>query len=361
MGLLTLTGDTPGGNIAMQNDEAQATWASGQGTLSGDRLDSGGSSAPIFQLNDNSLSNLANMRADAGNGTAFPYGDLTHVSNRILMERHQPITALRHFPINREMGWNKYFELYSMSDSGEAKIVCCSNDFPRVSLNGCTWKTGRVVIGTGYRICYDLLKSQQVSKRNINYEANLMRIALRALREKANRLAYSGSIANNVLGICNNPYIPTLIAPETITAATNPRTTLAIFTEAACQQYVRSGGASYLPDALLLPPSLLRLMMKTLMSNTGDSPASVLQQIQLFAPNIEYISEAPELETAGPNGERVAFFYRRNRDSIEWHYPVTVEILPYYFNGYEWEVNMVSVVSSVWPYYPQDCLKIIGI
>jgi hypothetical protein len=302
-------------------------------------------------------------RMDSGGNSVFPYGDLTHVLGKVLNQRHPPLTAAKHFGISREAGWNDFIELSTINDHGEAKFICCSNDFPRVSIEGASWKAPFVTFGSGYEICYTTLKSQQVSKARINYEANLMRVAYRAMREKANKLAYYGDSSRSILGLANNTAIPQLVSPFKLdaTSTASPQSKLAVLTDASCQSYVRSDMANNLPNAMIGPPRVIRSLMKTLLSTTGDSGTSILGQFAMFAPNITYFGEAPEMENIGPGGEAGLFFYRRDRDCMELHYPIQLEVLQPFWTGYSWQVNMISRIGSLWTYYPEDCLLLLGV
>jgi hypothetical protein len=57
----------------------------------------------------------------------------------------------------------------------------------------------------------------------------------------------------------------------------------------------------------------------------------------------------------------MALFYRADRDCVEWRTPGSVEILPPFNNGYGYSVNMIARLSSLWFYYPQEVVKLVGI
>jgi hypothetical protein len=119
-----------------------------------------------------------------------------------------------------------------------------------------------------------------------------------------------------------------------------------------------------MPDAVIGPPSLMQYLMRR-PAGTADASgccaASVMNQFAAFAPHIKYWGVAPELEKIGPNCERGLFFYKRDRDSLAWHYPIEMELLPPYFDGYSYQINMVARVGSVWLNYPEDSLLLIGV
>ena len=199
----------------------------------------------------------------------------------------------------------------------------------------------------------------------ISRQTQLMQIAYRALREKANSFAYHGSLKNGVLGIANNPYIPMQVSPYKLdNSVGNPQAILSVLTEASTMNYVTSGAASMLPDAVIGPPSLMQYLVRRL-ANTADASgccaASVMQQFATLAPHIKFWGMAPELEKVGPDCSRALFFYKRDRNCIEWHHPIDLEILEPYFDGYSYQYNIIARVGSVWPYYPEDSLLLVGV
>jgi hypothetical protein len=335
------------------------------------RIDSG-DGAPVIRMADSSAMSryqaTSDLRADAG--SIYPYGYLTKVMSKVLERPMSPLTATKHFVLDQSDGWAQKLQLYSMSGSGHAKKVCCANDFPRVAVEGCTFEGGFTTIGSGYKVCWTELRTRDYASRNatgpqIDHEAYLLRMAYRALREEANRLAFFGDTGDRILGLANNPFIPMQISPFKIdNQVADPQAITDVLAQASTLNYVQSEMASRLPNAVIGPPSVMQYLKRTPAQTSNASACcatSIMQQFSQYASHIEYWGQAPELERIGPNGERGLYFYRREADSHEWHYPIALEMLEPYFDGFEYHVNLISRVGSLWNYYPEESLLLIGV
>lgn len=337
------------------------------------RLDNeGGNGAPLVKMSNSAAMGRAfgGDRNDAGCAGIYPEHYLTKVMNKMLQRPMAPLTAAEHFTVDRSDGWAERLQLYSMSGAGQAKKICCADDFPRVSVEGCTYESRFTVIGSGYEVCWTELRTRDFARRNasgpqIDHEAYLLRMVYRALREKANDLAFYGDTSDGVLGLANNPFIPMQYSPFKVdNQVANKQAITDVITAASTLNYVQSDMASRLPNALIGPPSIMQFLNRT-PSTTQDAggccAASVLQQVAQYAPHITYWGQAPELENIGPNGERGLYFYRRDADSMEWHFPISLEMLEPYYDGFSYHVNMISRVGSLWNYYPEESLLLVGV
>jgi len=313
---------------------------------------------------DRNFDAAARVDAACGSGS-FAYGDLTAKATKVLSERLPIMTAEKYFPINRSAGWAEKYQLMTSSSTGVAKKVCCTDDFPRVNASTCTFETGFIEIGTSYTVCRADLEKQAYSRSAYNKEEQLIKAAYLALARKANELAYFGDLGSGVLGIANNPYVPMQIAPYKLDSSVgNPQAILEVLTTAASQGYVTTGGTAMMPDTIVGPPSLIDYLKRRpgATANGGTCcPTSVMQLFMQYSSHIKYVEAAPELETAGPNGERCLFFYRKDPESIEWHYPLPFMMLPREERSYDYTVSMIARVGSVWLNYPEDCLLLVGI
>lgn len=290
------------------------------------------------------------------NGLIPPY-KLTQVIDRVFEQRFSPYKAIEMFPVNRDGDWEDYIEHYAMSKTGRAAQICCANDFPRVNISGRAFKTPTITIGTGYEVCYSDIKKAE--KAGFGYVERLTNAAKQIIEETLNKYAFQGDSRAGILGLANNPMLGVQAAPIRLDdTAADPLLVTQILQRAMRSGYVASGMANPLPDTMAIAPSLLQSFAARPLSMVNPM-FKVLDDIK-NAGIIKNIVEAPELESAGPNGTRATVFYKADRNSVEWRVPGSVEVLPPFWNGYGYEVNIIARVNSLWFYYPQEVVKLIG-
>lgn len=335
-----------------QNDQALARVGLGRGEqLNTDS--SNPNSAPVWAFESGSV--LPQFRQDSVNGLIPPH-QLTHVITKVFTERFSPYKAIELFPVNREGGWDDYIEHYLMSHTGRAAQVCCANDFPRVSINGRAFKTPIITIGTGYEVCYSDLKKAE--KAGLGYVERLTIAAKQVIQQTLNAYAFQGDSRAGILGLANNPMLGLQMSPVRLDDPTvDPLLILQILQNACRSGYVASGMANPLPDTLASAPSLIQSWASRPMS--GQNTTSILKTF-LATGAVKNVVEAPELESTGPNKSRTTVFYRADPDSVEWRVPGSVETLQPFWNGFGYEVNIIARVSSLWFYYAQEVVKLIG-
>jgi hypothetical protein len=286
---------------------------------------------------------------------------LTYVLQKVVERPMPPLQAANMFPINREAGWNEFVEHYYMSGAGKAAMVCCAGDFPRVQLQGKSFKTPSITIGSGYEFCFDT--QQKANLVGINLEAQLMRLAFRALLEAMNRYAFEGDSTAGILGIKNNPMIGAVMNPINLKwddVAIDPVIIISVIRNLLTLQQEASNDAYPAADTLALPSSVYNALANRPVSglNVLSTVLSVLQA----SGELKRIIKVPELRAMAPDGGRMAFLYNSDQDNVEWHLPISVPmVLPPFWNGYGYEVNVIARVNSLWFNHAQTALKVFNI
>lgn len=319
----------------------------------GERLNTDSNDAPVWKFENGSVQSDA-YRQD--NNGLIPPHKLTYTINKVFEQRFSPYKAIELFPVNREGGWNDYIEHYTESQQGRAAIVACANDFPRVNVNGKAFKTPTITIGTGYEVCYGDLKKAETA--GLSYVERLTAAAKRALEQTMNAFAFYGDSRAGILGIANNPMLGQVVSPISLTdPQVDPLVILQLLQDTANSGYVSSGMANPKPDTLGLAPSVMRSISSRRISGLDKT---TIAQALIESGAVQQLVEAPEFESLGANKSKLALFYRANNDSVEWRVPGSIEVLPPFWNGYGYEVNMIARVNSLWFYYPGEVVKLVG-
>jgi hypothetical protein len=342
------------GRQFIQNDSSFAKW----GLRGGIRVDSNeGPNDPHVWKFEQAFNDVKPFRTDANEMSGvIPAQALTMIKQKVVEQRFAPLLADELFPKNREGGWMDYIQHYSEESFGNAAQICCAADFPRVSIDGRSFKTPTITIGSGFEVCYsDLMRGEAAG---IDIAARLMAAAIRAIREQLNRYAFYGDTQAGILGIANNPMLGLLGMPmDASDCETDPRCITTMVKQAINNPYVTSSMANPKPDTLAIAPSL-----KSSWESREDSPLMTRNMLDniLQGSSIRQIVEVPEFETLGPNGKRLSLAYKRSADCVEWRVPHMIETLPPRDNGFGYEVNIIARINSLWFYYPREVVRMVG-
>ena len=164
------------------------------------------------------------------------------------------------FPVDRRCGFATSIKLNMMRRTAPsiATQVCCATDIPLISIEKkyCTEYTGFVNLALSADICvWDNLAGEEAGVNLL--EDEYLPAINEALTIGANIIAVEGDDQNNVLGLRNNPYIPTVVvdSPSVVNPVVSFRR-VSQFIETRDNSIINLTNAFNKTYTLLLPMSL---------------------------------------------------------------------------------------------------------
>lgn len=147
--------------------------------------------------------------------------------------------------------------------------------------------------------------------RGVNIEEQKIALVQQAYTETMNRLLLFGDKKTGNAGFFNHPAWLRSVAPYKLDGSvSNPNLILATL-NAGVQGIKKATDKIVKPDTLLLPEDRFdRLMSQERINDFQEK--SVLRYFIENNPSITQVQPMPELEKAGPNGEHIAIFYKRD-------------------------------------------------
>jgi hypothetical protein len=327
------------------------------------RVDGFNGTAPTYDMENGAIAGLRMLAEENRVDSVFSANDLTKIIAKPNYQRHPDLVAEQAFPVNAETKgyWGDFAETFDLSDFGQADFVDNSDDFPMVAIKGAPHKVALSDIGIGYKMTYGEYKKQGLSQRSINLEAQKKRICERALRERAERCAFLGHSARQIHGIANNPSIPRMVSPIKFDSTSTPTQIKDVLRSALSEASLSTFGSALDPNAVVGSRRLATTLRNRTFSNTGDNRDSVFKaSFEESQVSDSFMFPTSYLDKIGPSGESGMFFYRRDPDSIQWYYPISIEWFPpFLYNGIEIIHLAVGRIGSLVASKPEDCLLLL--
>jgi|GEM_PF-1921449 hypothetical protein len=158
---------------------------------------------------------------------------------------------------------------------------------------------------------FDETEIEATLHRGIPIEEQKIALVQQAYVETLNKLLLFGDKKTGNPGFVNHPAWLRSIAPYKLDGSvTNPNYILATL-NAGVQGIKKATNTVIKPDTLLLPEDRFDYLMSQLRLNDFQEN-SVLNYFLNNNPSIRNIEPIQELENAGPNGEHIAIFYKRD-------------------------------------------------
>lgn len=155
---------------------------------------------------------------------------------------------------------------------------------------------------------------QNMPSAAVNITQEKMLAVQETYMQLLNRMFSNGLPQAGIFGLHTHPDVPRITAPLTLSSTNTAAQNLA--TLRLFNQTIRANTAQReYADTLLLPDSVIFDLSMQVVSSAGN--VSVLQYFLDNDPYIQFIETAPELDTAGPNGTRIAQAYRRDPNKVD--------------------------------------------
>lgn len=235
--------------------------------------------------------------------------ELEFAYQELLREQYKPLTALENFPVDRRVPEGALtYKIARISHQGDAKYHRGNSyDIPRSGAS--VEEEIRPIRHIVTMIELDMFEQQASNFAGSNLRAELREGAVRAMREFLNQKTWFGSEADDVYGVLNYPFVPKATSSVTIDSSSDADTILAELHRLANLSIELSDG-TFSPDTMLLPIKTHNYVSTTKRSATTDQ--TILEAFKQNSAVISEVKPVPELKAAGPSGQDVILFYRRN-------------------------------------------------
>jgi hypothetical protein len=259
----------------------------------------------------------AHLRQDAlatGVG-GFPRS-FEFIRSQIFEEKRQPLTAMQFFPIDGSvpLGARKHTARRSLG-SGEAQIYRAGTEIPRARTTFVEEQ-----FGIAYIVCavdtnyFDALTTDWAGLQLYQRE---LRLAVRLVEERMNRIAWLGDVGSQIRGVINYPSLAKRVMAVAFTDASTPGDVVEALNDLANTPMIESG-MTFRATQMLVSPQIHAFLF-----TRQHSTASDLTMGQFFLASqaaggegIQSIRAAPELAGIGPNGEDGILCYRPELETM---------------------------------------------
>tara|TARA_R110000744_G_scaffold20470_1_gene53743 strand:- start:12213 stop:13253 length:1041 start_codon:yes stop_codon:yes gene_type:complete len=307
---------------------------------------------------DSAVSNaIGNTYVDADAGVFFQR-QLELIKAKSYDVRYAELKARTLFPVSSEGGAGITTITYRTYDQvGAAKIInAYADDLPRADISGKETTIPVRSVGISYGYNFDEINSSALTGASLDQRrANAAR---RANEQTVNDVAFFGDAESGLLGLFDNPNIPTgaVVNPGSGTEWVNktPDEILFdindLFTDIfETTKMVESG------NTLLLPPNQWSYIMSTPRASNSDT--TIAQYIAQNSPFLNSVDDIiPVNEFAATNNPQLAtdamMAYDRDPDKVELNIPVELEMLPVQQKNLEFTVPGRSRLGGLSIYYP---------
>lgn len=185
-----------------------------------------------------------------------------------------------------------------------------TSNLPYVEMVGEQFNQGIFTYRNGYRFTEKEIAA--TLKRGVPIEQQKIILIQRAYQEILNKLLLFGDVKTGLAGFFNHPAWLRSMALYKLDGSTmNANNVLAVL-NAGVQGGKTATNKIIKYDTLLLPENRYDFLMSQFRLSEYGQERSVLRYFLENNPSIKDIQPMAELETAGPNGEAVAVFYKRD-------------------------------------------------
>ena len=300
------------------------------------------------------MSDIHSVCLDASE-TAFFARELESLKAKTYDVQFAPMKATSLLPVSTDAGEGAEAITYqSFEETGMARIISSyADDLPRADVRGQEFISKVKSIGCSYGYSHQEIRAAMFANRPLTtMQASAAR---RANDQKLNRLAWFGDDDYGLLGLLNNPNIPSASVPND---GTGPST---LWSTKTPDQILRdlnqfTNGIVELtkgvetPNTVLLPIEQYTFISSTPRSSTSDT--TILEYFLQNNPFIDMVDWVPELTGAGTANADVFVVYDRNPDKLELQLPMPFTQYPPQERNLNFEIPCESRFGGLLVYYP---------
>ena len=267
-----------------------------------------------------------------------------------------PLKAFELIPVSTEAGPGAESIVYEQYDStGIAKLIAnYADDLPRADVKGKEFFAPIKSIGNSYGYSLQEIRAAQMAGKSL--EQRKANAAVRAQREKWNRIAFFGDADTGLPGWLSNANVPNSAVAAgagsgdpTEWADKTPAEILKDMNDAVNGIVDLTNGAES-PNTIVLPIAQYTLIATT---NAGTgTDTTILEYFLRNSPFITSVEWANELKGAFTGDTDGFIVYDRSPDKMTFEMPQDFEQLPVQERGLEFVIPCHSRVGGTIIYYP---------
>lgn len=309
-------------------------------------------------------------REDAGE-SAFLERQLEHIESRIYKYRLRELKFRRVFPVSNEGTGAEFIAYDLVRNTGIAKIIGSGvHDLPRADT--LVTRHYAVVRSVGISFGYTTQELRHAAFSNVPLEERRGTAARRGMEEKLSDMAWNGDSEYNIIGILDNPNIPSTqaISPASgsdRTWAGGDKTPLEIIkdiTDAIGRVHNRTKQI-HMVNTVLLPINQMEYIRRTPYSEyVSHSILRYLKDPQNSF-DLDMIEAVPELEDSGrspaSSTDDQMLVYERSEDVLTFRIPMELRALPPEQRNTSFLINMETECAGMVVRYPLACEFVYGI
>lgn len=288
------------------------------------------------------------------NETVFFKRQLEYVKSRTYDEKYKDLKAFDLFPISGEVpSGATEITWRSFKQYGLAKVIAdYAHDFPRVDVFGEENTIKIKDLGDSYG--YSIKEIRRAMLVGFELESRRAGVARRAIEEKMNTLALSGSTTDNINGFIDYPGITSYTVPNNAggtskTWANKTATEILTDLNGIVTAIVEGTSGKERPNVILLPIAQYDLIRNTRVGTYSDR--TIYQFFTENNPNIS-IEWLNELDGAGSGSTDRFMAYSRDPNHLTLEIPMMFEQFEEEKKGMEYEIPCHAEFAGVIVYYP---------
>jgi len=286
------------------------------------------------------------------NGGMFQARELEYQSSELLRRRYQMLSGLELFRVDSSIppGY-KTFTQNRLEHNSEWGFYRGNGDnIPAATGVSLSTETGRIIPAVS-GIRYNFFEEMSFDLAAFSVKSELEFAAQRGADEFVNRLIWSGSDVDQLLGVVNSPFTTRSTGAVAYGSSTPADAILEDLQNAASDQHLRTGGAGG-PTRMIMaltPYTRLSQRKRAVGSSSDQTILQAFAQDNMFITQIAY---APELDGAGPGGSDVIVFDRP--DSFRIVMPRGLTMLPIQEHNFGITIPMYLLFGGVKNYEALD-------
>lgn len=315
------------------------------------------------------MEKIISVNLDA-NESAFFARELEHIKAQTYDVLYPEYKATRLIPVNTSAGPGAETITYRSFDSvGIMKIISnYADDLPRSDVFGKEYVTKVKSLGGSYGYNIQEVRASAKAGRPLNMmKASSVR---KSYEQVVNRIAWFGDVIAGLLGMLNQPNVPSA------TASTGATTSKVKWSEKNTDEImldlnnlvndvITNTKGVEIPDTILLPIAQYTLISTTqFKAGTDTTIKDFFMKNNPMITSIEWVNElagvAP-LPSGGAGPGDVAIAYRKSPDKLTLELPQAFEMFPAQERGLEFVVPAHARIAGVIVYYPLSINIIEGI
>lgn len=253
--------------------------------------------------------------------------ELEFAYQELLREQYLPLSGLEMFPVDSRVpeGANSY-KIERISHTGDARWHR-GNNYDTPNSGASKEEEIRPVRHIISSISLDVFEDAASRYAGSNLRGELREGAMRAIDEFLNEKIWSGDEDVDVYGILNYPYVPKTASTVSLSSATTDPNDILAELHRLSNLNNELTSTTFMPNTLAMSIRAYNYLKTTKRSATTDQ--TILEAFLQDSVSIDEVKPVRELQAAGPGGEDVLLFFRRqDQRAASLVIPTRTKMLP---------------------------------